>query len=497
MRHRGLRDSKNPAPERMKGARGLGWLSLLATAALAASLVASTRSITPFIDGSPLEAGGPMTESWKTPTDSVFIGEQNTADINEDGFVDLLDLGIEVANFGLAALDEPRADVNRDGVVDVLDLAVVARDLGLLAPQPLTAMRIERAFPGLDFRRLTNLVQPDDGQDHMFVTEQSGRILIFPNDQQATRAKTFLDIRDRVSEQNNEEGLLGLAFDPEYRNNGYFYVYYSAASPRRSVLSRFSVNPGNPELADPNSELVIMDIAQPFGNHNGGQLVFGPNGYLYVGLGDGGGGGDPQGNGQNRRSLLGSIIRIDVSGTATEEPYRIPPDNPFAGVDDARGEIWAYGLRNPWRFSFDDHTGFLWVGDVGQNRWEEVDIVKVGSNYGWNIMEGRHCFSPRTNCDETGLQLPLWEYPLTGRNCSVIGGYVFRGRGMPSLLGAYVYADFCSGKIWGLRYDGASVGEQMLLVDSDLFITSFGQDLALNLYVLSRDEGIYRLVPAG
>ena len=361
-------------------------------------------------------------------------------------------------------------------------------------PAPLLAMEVERAFPNLAFRHLTNLAQPDDGQDHILVTEQKGRILVFPNVQQAKGAAVFLDITDRVNEGSNEEGLLGLAFDPNYSDSGYLYVYYSAAGPRRSVLSRFSVSAGDPNVADQASERVIMEIPQPFSNHNGGQIAFGPDGYLYISVGDGGAGGDPRGNGQNKATLLGSILRIDIRSGSDDARYRVPRDNPFVDVPGARGEIWAYGLRNPWRFSFDSETGMLWVGDVGQNDWEEIDIVRKGLNYGWNIMEGNHCHSPRSNCDRTGLELAVAEYKIPTNGCSVIGGYVFRGRGKPSLLGAYVYGDFCSGKIWGLRYDGNSVTEHMLLVDSKLLISSFGQDLAGNLYILSRDDGIYRLV---
>ena len=355
-------------------------------------------------------------------------------------------------------------------------------------------VRVERAFPNLDFQRLTNLVQPDDGQNHIFVTEQMGRIRVFPDDPQATKAEVFLDIRERVSESDNEEGLLGLAFDPNYTSNGYFYVYYSAASPRRSVVSRFSVNQSDPNLADPGSETVIMEIPQPYGNHNGGQLAFGPDGYLYIGLGDGGSGGDPRGNSQNIGTILGAILRIDVGRVSEGKSYSIPPDNPFVGIDDSREEIWAYGLRNPWRFSFDAETGFLWAGDVGQNRWEEVDVVEKGLNYGWNIMEGRHCFSPATDCDTTGLELPVAEYGRA-EGCSITGGYVYRGGDIPWLVDTYVSGDFCSGRIWGLRYDGGSVTEQALLIDSDLSITSFGQVLDGTLYVLSRNEGIYRILP--
>ena len=357
-------------------------------------------------------------------------------------------------------------------------------------------MGVDRAFPNLTFQRLTNLVQPDDGFGNFFVTEQAGRVKVFPHDQQAAEADVFLDITDRVSEKNNEEGLLGLAFDPNYRNNGYFYVYYSAASPRRSVVSRFAVSQADPNLADAGSELIIMEVAQPFGNHNGGQLAFGPDGYLYIGFGDGGSGGDPLGNGQNLATLLGSIIRIDVSGGVGDKNYVVPSDNPFVGSVGARAEIWAYGLRNPWRFSFDVGTGLLWLGDVGQNDWEEVDIIKKGSNYGWNTMEGAHCFSPSTGCDANGLELPLVEY---GHNagCSITGGYVHRGSITTSLQGVYVYGDFCSGKIWGLRYSAGVITEHILLADSGLAIASFGQDQAANLYILSRNDGIYQLVDSG
>ncbi len=340
---------------------------------------------------------------------------------------------------------------------------------------------------------MTNLVQPDDGLDRIFVTEQAGRVLVFPNDQSANDTQVFLDVRDRVNEGGNEEGLLGIAFDPDYKDNGHFYLYYSASGPRRSVLSRFSVGSDSPNLVDPASEVVILEVRQPYSNHNGGQLAFGPDGYLYVGLGDGGSGGDPLGNGQDPGTLLGSILRIDVSNVTEGQTYGIPPDNPFVGVPGAREEVWVYGLRNPWRFSFDDDTGLLWVADVGQNGWEEIDVVGKGLNYGWNVMEGAHCFSPRSGCDTSGLELPVAEYDRSG-GCSVTGGYVYRGDRLLSLRGAYVYGDFCSGKIWGLRYDGSTVTEVKLLVDSNLSITSFGQDLAGSLYILSRNDGIYRLV---
>ena len=282
-------------------------------------------------------------------------------------------------------------------------------------------MSVERAFPNLTFQRLTNLVQPDDGTGRFFATEQPGRIRVFPNDAEVRESQLFLDITRRVSDAGNEEGLLGLAFDPVFKSNRYFYLYYSASGPRRSVLSRFQVSPSNENSGDPDTEVIILEVEQPAANHNGGQLAFGPDGFLYVSLGDGGFGGDPQGNGQNPETLLGSILRIDVAELSSDTGYRIPPDNPFVDWRAARPEIWAYGLRNPWRFSFDQETGVLWAADVGQRSWEEVDIIEKGANYGWNTLEGNHCFSPRTSCDATGTTFPIVEYDRsTGQSITAI-----------------------------------------------------------------------------
>jgi glucose/arabinose dehydrogenase len=328
----------------------------------------------------------------------------------------------------------------------------------------------------------------------IFITEQRGVIYNFSanNSQQAD---IFLDITDRVNRGGNEEGLLGLAFDPDYQENGYFYVYYSAADPSRSVLSRFSLDEENTDVADPESEVIIMEVEQPYSNHNAGQLAFGPDGYLYIGLGDGGGAGDPEGNGQNLGTVLGSILRIDVSGLSAPGDYEIPADNPFVGTEGAQEEIWAFGLRNPWRFSFDSETGLLWAGDVGQSSWEEIDIITKGANYGWNIMEGSHCYPPSTGCNQSGLTLPVVEYDHT-QGCSVTGGYVYRGDQIASLQGYYIYGDYCSGNIWALAYNGSFVTENILLAESELSITSFGEDLAGNLYILDRQGGIYTLVQA-
>ncbi len=361
-------------------------------------------------------------------------------------------------------------------------------------PVPDGNFSAERVFPGLSFQEMTNLVQPDDMSDLIFVTEQRGIIYAFSANN-AQQADIFLDLTDRVNRGGNEEGLLGLAFDPDYQENGYFYVYYSAENPRRSVISRFSLHQENADVADPDSEIIIMEVEQPYRNHNGGQIVFGPDGYLYIGLGDGGSAGDPEGNGQNLGTLLGSILRIDVSGLSEPGDYEIPADNPFVDTAGARAEIWAYGLRNPWRFSFDSETGLLWAGDVGQNLWEEIDIIARGANYGWNIMEGLHCYSPASGCDQSGLALPIAEYDHS-QGCAVTGGYVYRGDQIASLQGYYIYGDYCSGYIWALVYDGSVVTENKLLVASDLSITSFGQDLAGNLYILDREGSIYTLTEA-
>ena len=368
-----------------------------------------------------------------------------------------------------------------------------------VAARPLAPVTLEPAFPGLEFDRMVLLTYPDDGSGRLFVVLQSGRIVVFENDPGpfgklragSESAETFLDIRERVNDSGNEEGLLGLAFDPAFAENGYFYVNYTASGPRRTVVSRFSVDAGDPNRADAGSELVFLEVAQPYRNHNGGHVAFGPDGMLYVGLGDGGSSGDPRGNGQDTSTLLGSILRIDVGSLDETGGYAAPPDNPFAGGDGtARPEIWAYGLRNPWRFSFDRETGDLWAADVGQNRYEEIDLVRPGRNYGWNVMEGSKCFRP-TNCDTRGLEMPVAEYGREG-GCSVTGGYVYRGRRLPTLYGAYLFADFCSGKIWALRHDGSAVTEQMLIADTGLSISSFGEDASGEVYVLTFEGAVYR-----
>jgi glucose/arabinose dehydrogenase len=363
----------------------------------------------------------------------------------------------------------------------------------------LPALNIERAFRNVSFDRMVQLTHSGADDGMLYVVLQPGRVMVFEDDADVDEATVFLDIRERVNDSGNEEGLLSIAFTPDYEESGHFYVYYSASSPRRSVVSRFSVGKAGPVAADPASEVIVLEVPQPFANHNGGQLAFGPDGYLYIGLGDGGNRADPQGNGQDTSTLLGSILRIDVSTVGSASGYTIPSDNPFiTGAGGARGEIWAFGLRNPWRFSFDRETGDLWAGDVGQNSYEEIDLISPGHNYGWNVMEGLHCFSAsrvRSDdeaCQGPGLALPVIEYGRTG-GCSVTGGHVYRGDRLPELKGAYVYGDFCTGHIWALRHDGSELTEHRLLFNSDLQIPAFGESSSGEVYVLSFSGGIYRL----
>ncbi len=354
---------------------------------------------------------------------------------------------------------------------------------------------LEQAFPNLTFVRPVDLQHPGDGSNKLFVIEQRGIVLGFENSMNASASFNFLDISNRVNDSGNEEGLLGLAFHPNYAANGFFYVNYTASNPNSTVIARYSVNPDDGTAALNDSEFIILEVSQPFPNHNGGQLAFGPDGYLYIGLGDGGSGGDPLGNGQNKSTLLGAMLRIDVDSQSPDNNYRIPPDNPFAGnTSGFKEEIYAYGLRNPWRFSFDSVTGNLWVADVGQNSIEEIDIVESGVNYGWNITEGSSCFNPPSGCSITGLQTPVWEYDHS-LGASVTGGYVYRGTLVPELKGKYIYTDFVSGRIWSLEYDGVNPPVNTQLIDSDLSIASLGVGRDNELYFLAFDGKIYRIQP--
>lgn len=354
----------------------------------------------------------------------------------------------------------------------------------------ISQIEIVPAFPNLSFSNPVFLTHGGDGDNRIFVVEQPGRIRVFPNDPQVGNASVFLNIEARVNDSGGEMGLLGLAFHPNFANNGFFYVNYTtgSGSQRRTVISRFSTSASNSNLGDQNSELILIEFSQPFTNHNAGMVAFGPDGFFYIATGDGGGGGDPFDNGQDRTNFLGKILRIDVDNPQGELNYGIPSDNPFAGnLKNFREEIWAYGLRNPWRFSFDFPTAQLWAGDVGQGRLEEVDLIEKGGNYGWRIMEGSDCFNP-ANCNPGGLAQPIVEYNHNF-GCSITGGYVYRGSFRPELTGAYIYGDFCSGRIWLLRYENEQVVADTLLIDTSLSISSFGVDENSELYALHYSNG--------
>ena len=327
------------------------------------------------------------------------------------------------------------------------------------------------------------------GDDRLFVVEQLGYIRIVKDGQ--LLEQPFLDIAEKVTTDGNEQGLLSVAFHPDYKQNGQFFVNYTRSKDGATVTERYTVSKGDPDRADDQSGQVILTIAQPEANHNGGQLQFGPDGYLYIGMGDGGGQGDQHGsigNGQNRNSLLGKLLRIDVNN---QDTYAVPPTNPF------HTEVWAYGLRNPWRFSFDRSTGDLYIADVGQDTYEEVDFQpaasKGGENYGWRIMEGLHCFNPQEGCDQSGLVLPIAEYRHDEGGCSITGGYVYRGLQYPVLDGAYFFGDYCSGIIWSLQSEGAE-WQMTKRLESSVRISSFGEDVNGELYVIDHSGAVYQLM---
>jgi len=346
------------------------------------------------------------------------------------------------------------------------------------------------------FSAPVGIVDAGDGRGRLFVVEQAGRIRILRAGAIADRP--FLDISALVS-CCGERGLLGLVFAPGFgRTSRAFYVDYTDAV-GNTVIARATVG-ADPDVADAASLTSILEVDQPFANHNGGQLAFGPDGYLYIGLGDGGSGGDPFGNGQDRRTLLGKILRIDVSGPGTGgRRYRIPPDNPFADGVNGRPEIWAYGLRNPWRFSFDRSTGDLWIGDVGQDRYEEVDHLTMaggrGANLGWNLMEGLHCYPSGTACRRTGLVLPVAEYDHSSGDCAIIGGFVYRGASSAALDGLYLFGDTCTGRVRAIVASAITVQTPTILRDTGLTISSFGEDASGELYVADLASGsIYEIV---
>lgn len=352
-----------------------------------------------------------------------------------------------------------------------------------------------RTIPPLAFKALaggfTNpigLEMPNDRSNRFFVVEQGGTIRILHLDG-AVAAQAFLDISSKVT-SGGELGLLGVTFHPDFAANGRFFVNYTRtvqAGQIQTVIAEYHVS-ADPDLADPESERILLTQDQPFPNHKAGQLAFGPDGFLYFGLGDGGSEGDPLGNGQNLATLLGKMLRIDVDHQDPGLPYAIPADNPFANSDTARHEIWAYGLRNPWRFSFERGTGRQFCGDVGQDRFEEVDTIQKGGNFGWNIMEGAHCFDPPVGCDKSGKILPIAEYDHS-QGTAVIGGYVYKGTQIPSLTNLYIFGDLSSGNVWSLREGPPGTFAQIPLLKVSFEVSSFGQDPAGELYIVDYSGG--------
>lgn len=325
------------------------------------------------------------------------------------------------------------------------------------------------------------------GDTRLFITEQRGTVMIY--DGTSVRQTPFLDIRNLVGSSGFEQGLLGLAFHPRYAQNGFFYVNYTDLA-GDTIVARYSVSATDPNRADITSARMLLRIEQPFANHNGGQLQFGPDGYLYIGMGDGGAANDPNNRAQNLGDLLGKMLRIDVD---SGNPYGIPPSNPFINTPGAHDEIWSYGLRNPWRFTFDRATGELWIADVGQGQREEVNFQPAtsvgGENWGWRLMEGTRCFNPGSNCNNGSLVLPVIEYGHENGACSVTGGYVYRGTRFARLAGTYIYGDFCNGVIWGATRNAAGGFTSRVLLDTSLALSTFGEDIAGELYVADHAGG--------
>lgn len=349
-----------------------------------------------------------------------------------------------------------------------------------------------KAFPNLSFINPIDIQSINDNTNRLFVVSQTGIINVFENNSSVSASSIFLDIKDRVA-YGGEKGLLGLAFHPDYQSNGYFFVNYTTNNPLRNVISRFSASTENMDSADILSEQILLEVEQPFENHNGGQIAFGNDGYLYISLGDGGSGGDPGNRAQNLTTFLGKIIRIDIDNEKGEKHYSIPSDNPFVGnSQNILEEIFAYGLRNVWRFSFDG-TGRLWAADVGQNSWEEINIVENGNNYGWRIMEGFHCYNPSNNCDQTGLTLPEWEYDHSSSDGrSITGGYLYEGVNLPDIINKYIYGDFINGNIWAFN---PSDKTNSFLFSYGGLVSTFGVDQNNELYFADHSTGeIYKFI---
>jgi glucose/arabinose dehydrogenase len=400
-------------------------------------------------------------------------------------------------------------------LLSLFQLAFVLAALTVLAPDEcraddsLPAIELKIAWPQISFTRPLWLEEIPDGSGRISIIEQAGKIILLPRDRSQNITNVLLDITARKPWVNNEEGLLGMAFHPQFKTNHKFYIFYSQQNPMRTVISEFQTSASHPDEADLASERILFEIPRPYWNHDGGAMLFGPDGYLYISVGDGGLGGDPHNLSQSRSFLQGKILRIDVNSRDYQHRYGIPKDNPFVNVpiDQAwRPEIWAYGIRNAWRMSFDRETGELWAGDVGQDNWEEVDVIVKGGNYGWSGREGSHPF--KASQAATNTIDPIIEYAHTpalakeskfpdhALGSCITGGYVYRGAKIPKLRGVYIYGDFIMGTIWGLRYENGKVTADGIISKANPLreIASFGQDADGELYALAFDGNIYQIV---
>jgi glucose/arabinose dehydrogenase len=379
----------------------------------------------------------------------------------------------------------------------VAALAIVA---ALLVPGTGPAL----AAPGVALVKIAEgfdspvqLTNAQDGSGRLFVVEQTGRIKVLKD---GVLLGTFLNVADELS-IGGERGLLGLAFHPNYESNGYFYVNFTRSN-GDTVINRYRVSSTNPNAAVRSSAFRIMTIGQPpYDNHKGGMLAFGPDGYLYIGTGDGGSSGDPGNRGQRTDTLLGKMLRIDVNGTTSSRNYRVPSSNPYVGKT-GWDEIWSRGLRNPWRFSFDRATGTLWIGDVGQDDFEEINRATNtgtsatrgrGANYGWRVLEGRHCYNPSSGCNRSGKHVPVVEY-AHNEGCSVTAGYVYRGSRVPALANRYIFGDYCSGTIWAISAIAGIPATKGVVLSTSMHISSFGEDGSGELYVVDHDGAFYKFV---
>jgi glucose/arabinose dehydrogenase len=366
------------------------------------------------------------------------------------------------------------------------------------SPTPVPAptsvsLQVTDAYPNLTFKQPLLVCTTAPKSSELYVVERTGKIKVFADGPAAASTQTFLDLSATIISGGQEQGLLGLAFHPDYAKNGYFYVNYT--NKYGTVIAQYRRSSTNNLAADPESGTVLLTFAQPYANHNGGNLAFGPDGYLYIATGDGGSAGDPQNNAQNLTRFLGKILRIDVNHKDSGTEYAIPADNPYAGNRAGyRSEIYAYGLRNPWRFSFDS-AGRLWAGDVGQDAYEEIDIISKGGNYGWSAREGLHRYKNLSGIDPASLIDPIWEYKHKPDEC-ITGGYVYNGAQIPALRGAYIYGDYVSGRIWSLWIDDQQTAHNDLLIDTQLKIASFGLDIQGELLIADLAGKIYRLTVA-